>query len=106
MLKIITIAVIIVMMKTMRTLLCWPYNDDDENDQNKPWYAGHRWRGWREHQNSLPKQICHRHDENTLRIMMMTMMMMIKMMITWGVEGDEGRHSSAGSIAASPSLTI
>ena len=84
---------------------------EDENDENEPWYAGHRWRGWREHQDSLPEKICH--DEDTLMMMMMTTMMMIKMMMTmmttmmtWGVEGDEGRHSSAGSIAASPSLTI
>ena len=41
----------------------------------------------------------HDNDEDNMITMMMTMM-------TWGVEGGEGPHSSAGSVAASPSLTI
>ena len=40
-----------------------------------------------------------------MMVMMMLMMMMVLKM-TWGVEGDEGRHSSGGSVAASPSLKI
>ena len=39
-----------------------------------------------------------------LWIMMLMMVMLLKM--TWGAEGDEGRHSSGGSVAASPSLKI
>ena len=42
----------------------------------------------------------------TTTMMMMIMMVMMMMMMTWGVEGGEGPHSSAGSVAASPSLTI
>ena len=39
-------------------------------------------------------------------VVMIEMFMMMKMILTWGVEGGEVPHSSAGSVAASPSLTI
>ena len=39
-------------------------------------------------------------------VVMIEMFMMMKMIVTWGVEGGEVPHSSAGSVAASPSLTI
>ena len=39
-------------------------------------------------------------------VVMIEMFMTMKMILTWGVEGGEVPHSSAGSVAASPSLTI
>ena len=79
-----------------------------------PWNACHGWWGWGQHQDPLPEKddvgdfvVCICLDKMRKLMMqswIMMLMMVLLLKMTWGAEGDEGRHSSGGSVAASPSL--